>query len=67
MWTSATIPPGTLYQCAPYADPKAIAPLIDRVEKRIGTPAQVEGFQFTHDTSDISPARWNPCIPNSRP
>jgi DNA polymerase II large subunit len=37
-----------------YVEPKTIAGLIDRVEKRIGTPAQVEGFQFTHDTSDIS-------------
>jgi DNA polymerase II large subunit len=37
-----------------YADPKTIVKLIDRVENRIGTPGQVEGFQFTHDTSDIS-------------
>jgi len=37
-----------------YAEPKTIVKLIDRVENRIGTPAQVEGFQFTHDTSDIS-------------
>jgi DNA polymerase II large subunit len=37
-----------------YAEPKTIAKLIDRVENRIGTPAQVEGFRFTHDTSDIS-------------
>ncbi len=37
-----------------YAEPKTIVKLIDRVENRIGTPAQLEGFQFTHDTSDIS-------------
>jgi DNA polymerase II large subunit len=37
-----------------YADPKTIVKLIDRVENRVGTPAQLEGFQFTHDTSDIS-------------
>jgi DNA polymerase II large subunit len=37
-----------------YAEPKTIVKLIDRVENRVGTPAQVEGFQFTHDTSDIS-------------
>jgi DNA polymerase II large subunit len=37
-----------------YAEPKTIVKLIDRVENRIGTTAQVEGFQFTHDTSDIS-------------
>jgi DNA polymerase II large subunit len=37
-----------------YAEPKTIVKLIDRVENRIGSPGQVEGFQFTHDTSDIS-------------
>jgi len=37
-----------------YAEPKTIVKLIDRVENRIGTPEQLEGFQFTHDTSDIS-------------
>ena len=37
-----------------YIEPKTIVKLIDRVENRIGTPAQLEGFQFTHDTSDIS-------------
>jgi DNA polymerase II large subunit len=37
-----------------YGEPKTITSLIDRVEKRVGTPAQLEGFQYTHDTSDIS-------------
>jgi len=37
-----------------YAEPKTIVKLIDRVENRIGTTRSVEGFQFTHDTSDIS-------------
>ncbi|OPY35015.1 MAG: DNA polymerase II large subunit [Methanoregula sp. PtaU1.Bin006] len=37
-----------------YAEPKSIVKLIDRVESRVGTEASVEGFQFTHDTSDIS-------------
>jgi len=37
-----------------YIEPKTISNLIDRVERRLGTPGQVEGFQFTHDTSDIS-------------
>ncbi|WP_292426919.1 DNA-directed DNA polymerase II large subunit [Methanoregula sp.] len=37
-----------------YAKAKDIEPLIDRVERRIGTPQQLEGFFFTHDTSDIS-------------
>lgn len=37
-----------------YIEPKTIVKLIDRVENRVGRPEQVEGFQFTHDTSDIS-------------
>jgi DNA polymerase II large subunit len=37
-----------------YTEPKMITRFIDRVEQRIGTPAQLEGFRFTHDTSDIS-------------
>jgi DNA polymerase II large subunit len=37
-----------------YVEPKVISGLIDRVERRIGTPSQLEGFHFTHDTSDIS-------------
>ncbi len=37
-----------------YAKAKDVDPLIDRVERRIGTPQQLEGFFFTHDTSDIS-------------
>ncbi|MDD1698227.1 MAG: DNA-directed DNA polymerase II large subunit, partial [Methanoregula sp.] len=37
-----------------YVEPKVIKGLIDRVERRIGTPSQLEGFHFTHDTSDIS-------------
>jgi len=34
--------------------PREIAQLIDRVENRLGTPEALEGFLFTHDTSDIS-------------
>ncbi len=37
-----------------YAKPQEVEPLIDRVEHRLGTPAQLEGFFFTHDTADIS-------------
>jgi DNA polymerase II large subunit len=37
-----------------FAHPKEIEKSIDRVEGRLGTPAQMEGFMFTHDTSDIS-------------
>jgi len=34
--------------------PREIDHLVDRVEHRLGTASQVEGFRFTHDTSDIS-------------
>jgi DNA polymerase II large subunit len=37
-----------------YAHPREVEALIDRVEKRLGTSAQLEGFSFTHDTSNIS-------------
>lgn len=47
--------PIELYEAAlRYAKAKDVEPLIDRVERRLGTPAQLEGFHFTHDTSDIS-------------
>lgn len=34
--------------------PRELSPLIDRVERRLGTPAALEGFSYTHDTADIS-------------
>lgn len=37
-----------------YAHPKEMEGNIDRVGRRLGTPAQLEGFSFTHDTADIS-------------
>ena len=37
-----------------YAHPREIVSLIDRVENRLGTPAAMEGFLYTHETSDIS-------------
>jgi len=37
-----------------YVHPKEIEGLIDRVERRLGTPGQLEGFLYTHDTTDIS-------------
>ncbi|MFA5613213.1 MAG: DNA-directed DNA polymerase II large subunit [Methanoculleus sp.] len=40
--------------CLTYTNPKDLGEYVDRVERRIGTPAQVEGFFFTHPTSDIS-------------
>ncbi len=47
--------PPELYQAAlNCAHPREVVSLIDRVENRLGTPAALEGFLFTHDTSDIS-------------
>lgn len=47
--------PKELYeQSLVYAQPRDVEALVDRVEKRLGTPAQLEGFLFTHDTHDIS-------------
>ena len=47
--------PLELYQAAlRYAHPREVVKVIDRVENRLGTPAALEGFLFTHDTSDIS-------------
>ncbi|MDD1673064.1 MAG: DNA polymerase II large subunit, partial [Methanomicrobiales archaeon] len=37
-----------------FTHPKEIEKAIDRVEHRLGTAAQLEGFLYTHDTSDIS-------------
>jgi DNA polymerase II large subunit len=37
--------------CAPAKD---VEKYVDKVEHRLNTPAQVEGFSFTHDTTDIS-------------
>lgn len=37
-----------------YVHPRDLEHLVDRVESRLGTPAQLEGFGYTHDTSDIS-------------
>lgn len=37
-----------------YVHPKELENIIDRVELRLGTPAQYEGIGFTHDTLDIS-------------
>ncbi|HUL62046.1 MAG TPA: DNA polymerase II large subunit, partial [Methanocella sp.] len=34
--------------------PKDVERLIDLVSKRLGTPAQYEGFRFTHATGDIA-------------
>ncbi|MDV2480700.1 DNA-directed DNA polymerase II large subunit [Methanoculleus sp. Wushi-C6] len=40
--------------CLTYTHPKDLDKYVDRVERRLGTPAQVEGFFYTHPTSDIS-------------
>ncbi len=36
------------------AHPKDLDGLVDNVGRRLGTPAQFEGFLFTHQTTDIS-------------
>jgi len=47
--------PLELYQAAlDYSHPRDVVKYIDRVENRLGTAAALEGFLFTHDTSDIS-------------
>jgi DNA polymerase II large subunit len=47
--------PRELYEAAlRYANPKEVERLIDRVERRLGTTGQFEGFSYTHETSDIS-------------
>lgn len=47
--------PLALYEAAlAYAPPKDLEKVIDHVDLRLGTPAQYEGFRFTHDTADIS-------------
>lgn len=47
--------PLELYTAAlTYTHPRELEKEIDRVERRLGTPAAIEGFLFTHDTSDIS-------------
>jgi DNA polymerase II large subunit len=42
-----------------YKSPKDVDKLIDLVSKRLGTPAQYEGFMFTHDTGDIAAGPTN--------
>ncbi len=37
-----------------YKNPKDLVKLMDTVSGRLGTPAQYEGFGFTHDTADIA-------------
>ncbi len=37
-----------------YKNPKDIVKLMDTVTARLGTPAQYEGFGFTHDTTNIA-------------
>ncbi len=36
------------------ADPKTVSSIIDVVGSRLGTPAQFQGYRFTHGTSDIN-------------
>ena len=42
-----------------YKSPKDMEKIIDLVSRRLGTPAQYEGFMFTHDTTDIAAGPTN--------
>ncbi|MGQ9583303.1 MAG: DNA polymerase II large subunit [Thermoplasmatota archaeon] len=47
--------PLELYEAASRnASPREVESLIDTVGRRLGTPAQYEGFCFTHESGDIS-------------
>lgn len=47
--------PVEVYEAAlRFAHPREVEALVDRVERRLGTPGQLEGFSFTNDTTDIS-------------
>jgi DNA polymerase II large subunit len=35
-------------------DPRTVSQVVETLARRLGTPAQYEGFHFTHDTSDIN-------------
>ncbi|MHA2313729.1 MAG: DNA polymerase II large subunit [Candidatus Hermodarchaeia archaeon] len=50
----ASYPPAFYSKTLEHADPKTISEIIDVVEHRLGTPAQFEGYSFTHQTSDIN-------------
>jgi DNA polymerase II large subunit len=39
-------------------DPTTISNVIDTVSKRLGTPAQFEGYSFTHPTTNINGQNW---------
>jgi DNA polymerase II large subunit len=42
-----------------YRSPKDLEKTMDLVSRRLGTPAQYEGFMFTHDTGDIAAGPTN--------
>jgi len=39
-------------------DPTTLSNVIDTVSDRLGTPAQFEGYSFTHTTTDINGQNW---------
>ncbi|HTY90534.1 MAG TPA: DNA polymerase II large subunit [Methanocella sp.] len=52
--------PREFYQASlEYRSPKDLEKTMDLVSKRLGTPAQYEGFMFTHDTGDIAAGPTN--------
>lgn len=51
---ASSYPPAFYNKTLEHSDPKMISDLIDIVEHRLGTPAQFEGYSFTHQTFDIN-------------
>jgi DNA polymerase II large subunit len=51
---ASSYPPTFYNKTLEHSDPKMISDLIDVVEHRLGTPAQFEGYSFTHQTFDIN-------------
>jgi DNA polymerase II large subunit len=51
---ASSYPPAFYNKTLEHADPKTISDIIDVVEHRLGTPAQFEGYSFTHQTIDIN-------------
>jgi DNA polymerase II large subunit len=51
---ASSYPPAFYSKTLERSDPKRISEIIDVVEHRLGTPAQFEGYSFTHQTFDIN-------------
>ena len=51
---ASSYPPAFYDKTLGQADPKVVSEMIDVVEHRLGTPAQFEGYFFTHQTLNIN-------------